>query len=313
MLTKLTKKQEKALPKYLNKWVKQGLRTKTIDKKKAKKAINFMYKDILNMKHPKYIVYLDSPMACQLACNLIKASKFDEKVKYSQLHSQLDSQFYSQKLEYFYVSWSNLFNAYYGFYDYILTELFPKKKKDFKKFQAFLKHSQEYHQIYMFENICFVSDFPKEIYRNERNDLHSYNKPALLYRDSYALYRSNGITVTKEFCETGPEEFTKEIILKEENADVRREIIKKIGISRAMEVLGAQVTDTYETKTGGKYELLTIDYDKTGPRPYLKMQCSSSKEVFILGVKPNIKTAKEGLEFLNNGRKIEEINVHWEA
>ena len=39
---------------------------------------------------------------------------------------------------------------------------------------------------------------------------------------------------------------------------------------KTIQILGAEIVDTYESKVGGKYELLLVDYDGRGKRPYLK-------------------------------------------
>ena len=324
MISKLTKQQEKAVPKYLKKWLDVGYRTKTTDKKKAKAAVNFLYKDILKMEKPKYVIFLDSPMACQLACNLIKDSKFDQKIKYSQLrsqlrsqldsqlrsqlYSQLYSQLRSQNLERFYETRSNWWNNYYWHYDYILNELFPEKKKEFKLFLEYNNHSTEFHQIYMFEGICFVSDFPKAIRKNETNHLHSFDSAALEYRDGYSLYYSNGVQMKKEYIETPKDRITKEMFLSEKNVDVRRELSHKMGIDKTIEMLGAEVVDTYISKVGNKYELLMIDFNNNGTkRPYLKMINPSMKDVnHIEGVHPDCKTVQDAIMFRNGLTKFVE-------
>ena len=51
------------------------------------------YVALINLK-PKYFLFLDSPMACELAINILKNIKFDKLT--SQLKSQLDSQLDSQ-------------------------------------------------------------------------------------------------------------------------------------------------------------------------------------------------------------------------
>ena len=342
MITKLTKAQEKKISIYLKKWQAAGYRTKTTDQKKATKAIHFLYEKIMQKEKPKYIVFLDSPMACQLAANLLKNTKFDssqlrsqldsqlysqldsqlysqldshldsqlysqlDSQLYSQLSSQLSSQLRSQKLEYFY--WSpNLWwwPGWTGFYDFVLNELFPKKKKEFKLFNELTEHWQEVHYYLLFPEIVFVSDFPKEIHINkDRFQLHNSKGPALLYRDTYSLYKLNGVTVTKEQAEA--ETFSKEEILNEKNADVRRELIRKIGIEKAMDILGAKVIDTYKSKIGGKYELLSINYDDRGERPYLRMTNPSMNLVHIEGVRPNTKTVKEAICYRNKLETFEE-------
>jgi len=376
MIEKLTKEQEKKAKVYLKNGEAIGYRTKTVDKKKATKVVHFLYEKIMKIKKPKYVIFLDSPMACQLACNLIKNSKSDSNQLYNQLYNQLenqlDNQLYNQlydqldnqlrtqldnqlvnqldnqlrnqlenqlenqldnqlydqlynqlynqlenqldtqKLEYFYAASNNLYwTGYYEFYNFILNELLPKERKNFKLFQEYLGHHKEIHMSYMFPEIVFISDFPKAIHTNERHQLHNYNKPALEYRDTYALYRSNGIQMDKEQILTPANEITKEQFLKETNVDKRRELSRKIGIEKTIEMLGAEVVDTYNSKVGGKYELLLVDFDNRGDkRPYLKMQNPSLKDVYhIEGIAPGIKTVKEAIMFRNGLKEFIEPKV----
>jgi ribosomal protein L17 len=331
MIDSMTKAQEKKVPVYLNKWLKYGYRTKAVDKKKARKAVDFLYKDILKIPAPKHVVFLDSPMACQLAYNLLKNTKWDEQLESqlesqldsqldsqlrsqldSQLYSQLDSQLESQKLEY-YANWITTWGwgNYYGFYDFILNELLPEKKKDFKLFSQFIELWPELHYYLPFKELVLISDFPKEINLNSEHQLHSFDKPALLYRDTYSLYRSNGIEMKKEYIETPKDKITKEMFLSEENADMRRELIKKIGMPRTIKILDPKVVDKFKTKNGGEYRLLKINFDKRRDRTYLQMKCPSTKNDHILGVLDTCETAKEAWCFLNN--EPEYIETVWEA
>ena len=131
--------------------------------------------------------------------------------------------------------------------------------------------------------------------------MHSFDNPSLEYRDTYGLHYSNGVKMKKEYIETPADKITKEMFLNETNVDCRREISRKLGITKTVEMLGAETVDTYKSKVGGKYELLMIDFNNSGnKRPYLKMQNPSMKDVFhIEGVKPGIKTVKEAICFRN--------------
>ena len=105
--------------------------------------------------------------------------------------------------------------------------------------------------------------------------------------------------------------FHKRNVLKEENADFRRCISQKIGIEKTIEMLGAEVIDTYDSAVGGRYELLMIDFDNRGAkRPYLKMQNPSVKELYhIEGVSPNCRTVKDAICFRNGLTKFIEPKV----
>ena len=154
-----------------------------------------------------------------------------------------------------------------------------------------------------FATLCkgavFVSDRPISVSMNDRKQLHNFNGPAAKWSDGSAVYLIHGVRVPVWICETKKEDLTKDMIVNEQNADYRRCIIQKIGIEKAIELLGAEVIDSYDSPVGGKYELLSIDYDGRGKRPYLKMRSKSIDAWHIEGIKPGIETAKEALAYRN--------------
>jgi len=79
--------------------------------------------------------------------------------------------------------------------------------------------------------------------------------------------------------------------LKEKNAEARREIIKKVGIEKVVQRLGANVIDKW-----GLYELLTLDIPGMTVNPtYLKMLNPSVGVWHLEGVPPEIKSCQEAL------------------
>jgi hypothetical protein len=150
----------------------------------------------------------------------------------------------------------------------------------------------------MFQEVVFVSDFPKEINRNKAQQLHADGKASLSYRDGYSMYHLNGINVPEKLALTPANKLKAKDIIKEENADYRREGLRKIGEKRAIEELGAETVDTFKCPVGGKYELLMLDIGLESKRPYLKMKNPSLKNVYHYeGVAPGTKTCKEALAF----------------
>ena len=383
MIIKLTKDQESKIPVYLNKWVSAGLRTETTDRTTATEAVYFLYEKIMGIEKPKYVIFLDSPMACQLAANLIKNTKFDSSQLgsqlcsqlysqlhsqidsqlgsqlysqlyvqlysqlyvqlgsqlysqlysqldsqlgsqlysqlgsqlhsqlysqlYSQLHSQLDSQLgsqlysqlysqlgsqlRSQELEYFYYS-PNLWwwPGWCGFYNYLLNEVFQDRKKDFSLFEELLTHWKEAHYYLIFPEIAFVSDFPKEIHRNTKNDLHANGRPALEYRDSYGLFRLNGVEVPEWAALNKPEDLVAKDVIAIKNTDSRREVMKKVGISRLFQDLEAKKLNAKD-----EYELYRVKLGEDFEGTYLKMINPSTGEIHVEGIPDEIKTCSEAL------------------
>lgn len=193
--------------------------------------------------------------------------------------------------------------GYYGaFYGFVLNEIFPDKKPKFQKYLQFLEHSKSFHMIYMFPEICFVSDFPLEIHVNKIHQLHKDKSHALLYRDGYGIKALNGVLVPDYVVDTDADKFTKEQILNEQNADFRREIIRKIGIEKTIELLGAKVIESkYD------YDLLEISFGDKINRPYLKMVNPSIGTVHIEGVNPGCKTVLDAIKFRNSVNYLPKI------
>ena len=101
MISKLTPEQEAKIPEYLNYWLGIGLRTETIDREKAKEAVNFLYTKIIKIDKPKQYIFLDSPMACQLFLNgsnqLGNQLGFQLRNQlWNQLEGRLESQLWNQ-------------------------------------------------------------------------------------------------------------------------------------------------------------------------------------------------------------------------
>jgi len=93
MINKLTPEQEAKIPEYLNYWLSVGRRTETVDREKAKNAMDFLYTKILNINKPKHYIFLDSPMACQLFLN--STNQLGNQL-WNQLRNQLRNQLWNQ-------------------------------------------------------------------------------------------------------------------------------------------------------------------------------------------------------------------------
>jgi hypothetical protein len=228
MISKLTKEQELEIPKYLNYWLSACRRTTPVDKEKATRAIDFFYEKVLYMKKPKQVIFLDSPMACQLylASHQLRnqlgdqlRNQLDNQLRnqldnqlwnqlrnqlMNQLYSQLGNQLRNQLMNQLYSQlgnqlWNQLgtqlynFNFYYYFYyHYILNVIFPEKQNDFSVFLELLEHLKEIHSFCLYEDVAIVSDFPISLQLNAEGKLHSDNNKAIEYRDGWGFYASEG-------------------------------------------------------------------------------------------------------------------------
>jgi hypothetical protein len=162
---------------------------------------------------------------------------------------------------------------------------------------------------YMHKEFCIISDRPKTLLVNSRNQPHNFDGPFCEWRDGSKLFSFNGVMVPAYLAYKKREEFKKEDIVNETNADIRREIIRKIGIEKTIELLGSKTSDkkTIKLESGQEllYELILVDVGDKINRPYLKMENPSMKGVFhIEGVHPDSKTIDEALSFRNGTKEL---------
>lgn len=232
-----------------------------------KKGIDFLYQ-LADLKSPN-IVICTSPMAMALESKLEKGEFIDG------LGCGYD------------VGWT----AFYEFMEGIGVEF--DKEWNFGAWRDFIKKSGVFATV-LRENVAFVCLRPWEVYRTEAGDLHNEKGPAISWRDGYAEYFLNGVAVDEELVLTPAEKINPSILLKEKNAEVRREIVRKVGIERVVQKLGAEVIDKKDD-----YELLLLDLQDGRKREFLKMKNPSIGTYHVEGVPPGTKTVKEALTWRN--------------
>jgi hypothetical protein len=136
---------------------------------------------------------------------------------------------------------------------------------------------------------------PRPILRIESGRLHSTDGPAITWPDSEQQYFFlNDVNVPKEIVTTPARALNPRLILRERNGEVRREIVRKIGIERICQELNAECLDRV-----GDYELLLLDLQDGRTRPFLKMKNPSIGVYHIEGVAPECRTVAEALAWRN--------------
>jgi len=148
--------------------------------------------------------------------------------------------------------------------------------------------------IYPLENGAVVySDCPF-VHRNA-SGLHMDGGPALEYADGTRCWGLNGVGVPQELAETKAEELECKKWIQEQNAEVRREFVRKVGVERLMVKLGSKRLDKKED-----YELHEIDLGgRTGAWPALKMLNPSIGIWHVEWVDKACKTVREALTWRN--------------
>jgi hypothetical protein len=235
---------------------------------------------------------LNSQLRSQLYSQLNSQldSQLDSQLN-SQLRSQLNSQLRSQLITVWWLIWC-------GWYDYAK---FVGVQFDLDELDLFTKFNSNIHFCLPFEGLFIYSDKPKIHW--ESNRLHNSNGMAVEYSDGWGWYCLNGIPMKKEHILAKPDEIDVKVILSEKDVDIRRELIRKVGI------LKLKSTGKLIDKLGD-YEL--IDMRKPlmldSYAPHLLMKNPSLEDTWHLeGVPPDIKTCVEA----NNWQATGDKTIEW--
>ena len=148
----------------------------------------------------------------------------------------------------------------------------------------------------VFPNVCIVSDRHSEIHFDDDDELHNEDGPALAFsREGCDIYAINGVVVPKIAIES-PESITLEMVKAEQNAEVRRILIDRMGIGRYLEESGAEVLHTDEVPATHKDDknmiprALLRDYEG---RKFLVGTDGSTDRVYYMQVPENCNTCEE--------------------
>ncbi|MDI6788003.1 MAG: hypothetical protein QME51_06500, partial [Planctomycetota bacterium] len=143
----------------------------------------------------------------------------------------------------------------------------------------------------MHREFCIVSEFPIKISRRK----HCEDGPTHEWRDGFKIYHLNNVMVPGWLVDTPADKLNPELALTERNADVQREIIRKIGAERMLNHCNAQTMDEYKDKTGYTYKLMNMAIGNNIRRKYLYFEHASLPGIFYAKpVPPEVTKALHG-------------------
>lgn len=151
----------------------------------------------------------------------------------------------------------------------------------------------------LFHGAALICRRPAAVRHNSQGRLHCDGGPALEWKDGLKEHFLNGVRVPELIAVTPAGELDPMLVLRAKNAEVRKEIVRKIGAGRVVQGLGGKVIDVWED-----YELLRLDIPNMHPKPvYLKMKNPSTGTFHVEGVPPNIRTCRDALSWRVGGLK----------
>jgi hypothetical protein len=168
------------------------------------------------------------------------------------------------------------------------------------------------------EHCVFMSEKPTALHLNAAGRPHlDGGKPAIEYGDGWGLLMLNGVRVPHELVATAADKLDPVSIATEKNVEVRREIVKKIGLPNIVRKLGGKSVHAWECESYGApyqqhvaglgelevafppsklcYELLEFQFGPEVRARALKMNNPSVDEIHVEFVPEEINTVQEAL------------------
>lgn len=269
MIEKLTKEQEAKIPEYVEWGKRVGLNT---DRISEERAVAYTTKINTFMKRPVGKTLLAS--GPRDAWRLVQEVTGTQE---NFVWPMLDGQYMS-----YWVAWANY-----------IRDVLNLKLIDY----SIIADQVDFGMVFPLEDGTVVySDRPTEIHLNS-SGLHKDFGPAVKYLDGTMVWMLNGVKCPEDLVMTKPEKLDCKKWIQHDNAEVRREFVRKIGVERLLVKLGGTKLDT-----AGDYELHEIDLGGSiGKWPALKMLNPSIGVWHVEWVDKACKTVDAALAWRNHG------------
>lgn len=198
------------------------------------------------------------------------------------------------------------FESYiFAYYDYFHNEL--DIEYEVMDLYKIWKKTLGHDRMWCFDDYCIISEKPILIKINNEK-LHCEDGPAIEYADGFSLYSLNGVRVPEKIVMLSADEITADMILKEQNVEIRREIVRKIGTSRLVEITKSEMIDEDSIEIDGRledYELYKVPLGNDRFGRALKMKNPSLKDVYHFEYVANdCETVRDAVVFRNQTKKM---------
>ena len=307
-IEKLTPKQIARFPEFRERWTKIGLCTDPADRPRAEAAIHESYR-AAGLQPPRKIVWCGSPLSQGLTRAIILDKKLMPSVGDSVRASVWDSVWASVGAS---VGDSvgasvrasvrdSVGDSVYGQHDASWLAFYRYFKEvlqlddQTRKLAGLWELAQGAGWALPHANICWVSERHNVLVRDDRGRLSNLAGPACAYPDGWAIYAVHGVRVPADVIETAADKFTRERILEEPNAEIRRVLIERVGHERFLSLTEAK--PIHDDRCGKLYRInlpndepiVLIEVVNSTPEPegYFKH--------YFLRVPPQIATAREAV------------------
>ena len=153
----------------------------------------------------------------------------------------------------------------------------------------FLEMTESCGFYWVLDGICFASERPSEINRDDEGRLHSETGMSIRYAGSgWGLFHWHGTAVPGEWI-TNREKLTPEIALREENVELRRAACEILGWANVLRSLKAETIDKDDDPEIGNLVAVKLPNLRDKAK-FLLVRCGTGRD-FAIGVPPHINKA----------------------
>ncbi len=275
-IEKLTKKQVAKIPEYVEHYTNVGLslHDDTLATEEVERIIREVYR-YGKIDQPKRIIRTESPLGAIVEAQKLGATEF----LFAFGAADADD------------------SAYFAYMREILglveqTEVWEGYKQ-----------TQALGWFLPYRDVCVVANKPIAIHTDDSGLLHNAEGLAIEYSDGFGLYSWHGVILSGKasgdnysWIITNPELITFEVINQENNVEIKRIMIERLGHKKYLE--SGNATLIHSDARGELYEIdLGPDHERA---KVVKVVNSSenpdgSRDIYYIPVPPHIKTATEAV------------------
>ena len=139
-----------------------------------------------------------------------------------------------------------------------------------------------------YQNVCFVSDRPRQLRLNSQGQLHGEGEAALSFSDGLTVYAHGGVRLPEHYGRLHPRQWQAHWIAEEPNPAVRQVLVEGIGYGRLIQELPYSLVD--EDQSGSLVQLEIAGLEE--PILLLKRCCAQTQIMDVLRVPPYLRSAQ---------------------
>ena len=156
------------------------------------------------------------------------------------------------------------------------------------------------------QNICWVSERPNILHRDDRGRLHCDAGPAVAFPDGWAIYAAHGVRVPRDVIER-PDAITTAGIDSERNAEIRRVMIERYRHGEEVSGAAAYILDAGGERLDHDERYGTLwrhDFPGGDDEPIVMIELANGPDGsrHWLRVPSNMTTARKAWTFARSGR-----------